>query len=151
MYSMDAKEFLLEYAALKMEAINHSKRIIKAFNDTQIPATHLCEGSRRTLGSKDRQENATIRYTETKDRLQPQIDANKAKMRQIEDAISSMTDGLEREVLRLRYIDVNSWKPVPWREVAIELYGDDEEKDLKRVQRLHQEALKSLTAVLEDM
>ena len=149
MYSMDAKEFLLEYAALKMEAINHSKRIIKAFNDTQIPATYLYEDSRRALGSKDRKENVTIRYIETKDYLQPQIDANIAKMRQIEDAISNMTDGLEREVLRLRYIDVGGWKPVPWREVAMELYGDDEEKDLKRVQRLHREALKSFGKILD--
>lgn len=145
---MDAKEYLNRYAVLKMEALHNEERILLAFNETQIPAMKQGDGSQRTAGSGDRQENATLRYIEIKDRLQPQIDANKAQMRQIEEDIDSLADGMEREVLRLRYIDVDGWKPVLWRLVALKMYRDDEEKDLQRVQRVHKEALNSLDAVL---
>lgn len=145
---MDAKEYLIEYAALKMEALHNEERILEAFNSTQIPAMKQGDGSQRTPGRGDGKEKATLRYMELKDRLQPQIDANKAKMRQIEEDIDSLDDGMEREVLRLRYIDVDGWKPVLWRLVALKMYRNDEEKDLQRVQRVHKEALSSLDAVL---
>lgn len=145
---MDAKEYLLEYAALKMEAINNEDRIAEAFNETLIPAVTQGDGSQRTPGRGDRQEKMNIRYIETKERLQPVIDANKAKMRQIEDDIASLADLMQREVLRLRYIDVDGWQPVPWRLVAITMYRGDEDKDVHRVLRLHREALASLDAVL---
>lgn len=145
---MDAKEYLESYAALKQEALNNEDRILQAFNETLIPAMAQGDGSQRTPGRGDRQEKASIRYIETKDRLQPIIDANKAKMRQIEDTISGLADPMQREVLRLRYLDVDGWKPVKWRFVAMTMYHDDDSKDVLRVQRLCREALASLDAVL---
>ena len=146
---MDARGYLLEYAALKMEVINNEERIVEAFNDTQIPSVHLSDGSRQTLVSKSRQENANIRYIELKERLQMQIEANKARMREIEDSINRLKDPQYREVLRMRYIDVNDWDPTPWWLVAKRLYGAYDEKELKRVQRLYKKALDSLEAILE--
>ena len=146
---MDARGYLLEYAALKMEVINNEERIVEAFNDTQIPYVHLSDGSRRPPVSKSRQENANIRYIELKERLQPQIEANKAKMWEIEDNINRLKDPQSREVLRMRYIDVNDWDPTPWWLVAKRLYGAYDEKELKRVQRIHKKALDSFTEVLE--
>lgn len=145
---MDAKEYLRKYAALKMEARNNEERILLAFNETQIPAMKQGDGSQRTAGAGDRQEKAAIRYIEIKDRLQPQVDANKAEMRKIEDAINSLEDGLQREVLRQRYIDADTWKPVPWRIVSTKMYGDDEGKNVQHVQRVHREAISIIEIVL---
>ena len=145
---MDAREYLTAYAGLKMEARNNEDRIAEMFNETLIPAMTQGDGSQRTPGRGDRQEKANIRYIETKDRLQPIIDTNRAKMREIEDTISSLPDPMQREVLRLRYIDVDSWTPVKWREVARIMYGDDDEKDVLRVHRLHRDAVDSLDALL---
>lgn len=131
---------LEKYAALKMEAQNNEERILQAFNETQIPAMKQGDGSQRTAGAGDRQEKTAISYIEIKDRLQPQVDANKAEMRKIEDAVNSLEDGLQREVLRLRYIDTVSWRPVPWRIVAIKIYKSDAEKYLQQVQRIHRKA-----------
>lgn len=147
---MDTKLRLLQYAALKMEALYNEERILQAFNDTQIPAMRQGDGSQRTPGRGDRQENAAIKYMETKDRLQPMIDANREEMRRIEDAISCLTDGMEREVLRLRYIDVRGWKPLSWRRVSIKMYGDDEDKNVHSVQRIHRRAVDSLDAVFAE-
>lgn len=145
---MGAKEYLLKYAALKMEVRVNEERIFEVFNETQIPALAPGDGSRRTA-VKDRQEKANIRYIETKDRLQSSIDANKAEMRRIEAAIDSLKDPLHREVLRIRYTDTTNWRPLRWCDVAMRMYGDEEEKDLHRVQRIHREALATLNAVLE--
>ena len=131
---MDAKEYLMEYAALKQEARNNEERILQAFNESLIPAMAQSDGSQRTPGRGDRQEKASIRYIETKDRLQPIIDANKAKMREIEDTISSLPDPMHREVLRLRYLDVDGWNPVKWRFVALTMYHNDDENALRKLQ-----------------
>ena len=145
---MDAKEYLMEYAALKQEARNNEERILQAFNESLIPAMAQSDGSQRTPGRGDRQEKASIRYIETKDRLQPIIDANKAKMREIEDTISSLPDPMHREVLRLRYLDVDGWNPVKWRFVALTMYHNDDENALRKLQYIHREALASIDAVL---
>ena len=47
-------------------------------------------------------------------------------MEKIEEAISQIQDPMEREVLRLRYIDGDCWKPMPWGEVALRIYGDND-------------------------
>jgi len=70
-------------------------------------------------------------------------------MRQIELAICGLQDPLEREVLRLRYIDVDGLKPAPWKAVAFSLFRGDDEKDLKSTQRLFNKALCSFADILE--
>lgn len=145
---MDAKEYLTNYAALKMEAQNNENRILQAFNDTLIPAMRPSDGSQKTPSSGNRQESANIRYLEIKERLQPQIDANKAEMREIEDTIDLLPDRMEREVLRLRYIDADGWKPTIWREVAVVMYRSDEDKNVQQVQRIHRKAIEALDVIL---
>ena len=145
---MGAKEYLESYAALKMEVRMNEDRICEVFNETQIPATHLRDESRRTPGNRGPQESANIRYIETKDRLQPVIDAKKAQMREIESVIDGISRPMLREVLRIRYTDTNTWKPLKWREVAMRMFGDDDEKDLRRLLLYHREALAAFEAVL---
>ena len=147
---MDAKEYLTNYAALKMEAQNNENRILQAFNDTLIPAMRPSDGSQKTPSSGNRQESANIRYIEIKERLQPQIDANKAEMKEIEDTINCLPDRMEREVLRLRYIDADGWRPTIWREVAVVMYGSDEEKNVLQVQRIHKKAISEIDATLAE-
>ena len=144
---MDAREYLTSYAGLKMEARNNEERIAEAFNETLIPAMAQSDGSQRTPGRGDRQEKASIRYIEIKDRLQPMIDASKARMREIEDTISSLPDPRHREVLRLRYIDTDNWNPVKWRMVALTMYRSNDDNALRRLRRVHREALAAFEAV----
>ena len=147
---MDAKEYLMEYAALKQEALNREDRISEAFNETLIPAMAQGDGSQRTPGRGDRQEKANIRYMEIKDRLQPMIDENRARMLQIEDDIASLADPMQREVLRLRYIDVDGWNPVKWRIVAQTMYRSNDDNALRRLRRVHREALAALDEVIAE-
>lgn len=145
---MDPKEYLSEYAALKMEALAHESRIRKAQNNTEMPASGVSDGAQRSPGRGDRFENAVISYIAVKEEFQPLIDENLARMRQIRESIGRLEDGLQREVLRRRYIDVDGWTPAPHRQVAMELYHDDDEKEIQRVKKIHREALEALGEVL---
>lgn len=62
-------------------------------------------------------------------------------MRAIEGAVLSLPDPLERSVLEHRYFSSDTIRLMKWREIALEMYGDDDEKDLQAVYRLHNEAL----------
>lgn len=64
-----------------------------------------------------------------------------ADVQAIEAAIDRIEDPLERECLRLRYIDGNGYKLMPWRDVSIAIFGDDDEKYLLSTFRLHGKAL----------
>ena len=61
----------------------------------------------------------------------------------INAAVHALSDPMEREVLRLRYLDGDgdSYRLMRWREVAIRIYGDDDAKDIISAQRLHDKAL----------
>ena len=52
-----------------------------------------------------------------------------------------------REVLRIRYTDTTGWKPVKWREVAMRMYGDDDDNAIRNLIRYHREALAAFEAV----
>lgn len=73
----------------------------------------------------------------------PLITANDKEIACINAAVHALSDPMEREVLRLRYLDGDgdSYRLMRWREVAIRIYGDDDAKDIISAQRLHDKAL----------
>ena len=143
---MDAKEYLESYAALKMEVRNLEDRIAEVFYAAQLPAMRQSDGSQKTP-SRDVQEKANIRYIETKDEMQPLIDANKEKMRQISGLVATLSNPFHREILRIRYMDTNCWKPLKWADVAMQLRGNDEERDVLYAKRLHKKAMEEFASV----
>lgn len=80
----------------------------------------------------------------------PYVEEKQREMDLIERAIDNIEDPLYRVVLRRRYIICKNGSQTPWREIAIGMYGDDDEKDLTRVQRLHKKALKCFAAAFKD-
>ena len=79
-------------------------------------------------------------------RITPQLAANRRKMSQIEEEVSALPEPLEREVLRLRYLDSCCCRLTPWKQVALRLYGSDDTAAVQYVRRLHDLALLDLTA-----
>ena len=77
------------------------------------------------------------------DSLRSQIAGLKKRMSDIEAAVSEINDPLEREVLRERYIEGKNNRLVGWQRVALSIYGDNDEKHMMAVFRLHGRALKS--------
>lgn len=65
-------------------------------------------------------------------------------MAAVEAAIDHGEDPLGREYLRLRYIGGDGYRLKPWGEVAVMIYGDNDEKSLHSIFRLHGKALQHI-------
>lgn len=146
----EIKERLKRYPALQKQTENMEARLEVLRSEETIPPIKPGDGSKRTAGSGDRQERAIIRRMEYEERTAPTIAANKAETKAIDKAVAALSDPLEREVLTIRYIEADGYKPLLWREVAIAMYGKDEEADLLRVQRIHKKAVQSLQEILQE-
>lgn len=140
------KERLASYISLRLEVDNQLERLARMRNDEKIPAMRESDGSQHSPGSGDRMERAIIRRMEYEDRVMPQIEAALVEMETIEQAIYAVADPMEREVLRLRYMEGNYIRHMPWRDVALKLFGDDDKRHMVATYRLHTRALTNITS-----
>ena len=135
------KIILSTFVTLRHEVESMAERLRRLESEAILPPMRPGGGAQPSPGSGDRNERAYIRWLEYKDRVQPQIEGHRRKMRAIEGAVLSLPDPLERSVLEHRYFSSDTIRLMKWREIALEMYGDDDEKDLQAVYRLHNEAL----------
>ena len=145
----EIKERLKRYPGIKMETEKMLSRLEMLRSEETLPPMRQGDGTKRTAGSGDRQERAIIRRMEYEERTAPTIAANKQDIKAIDAAVAALSDPLEREVITIHYIEVETYKPLPWRDVAIAMYGDDSDAKLLAVHRLHSKALHSLQEILQ--
>ena len=145
----EIKERLKRYPALKMETEKMTARLEVLRSEETIPPLRPGDGSKRTAGTGDRQERAIIRRMEYEESTAPTIAANKQEIKAVDRAVAALTDPLEREVIKIHYIEVDGYKPLPWRDVAFAMYGDDTDAKLRNVHRLHSKALQSLREIMQ--
>ena len=146
----EIKERLKRYPALKQQTEKLEARLEVLKSEETIPPLRPGDGSKRTAGTGDRQERAILRRMEYEERNAPTINANKQEMKAIDRAVVALSDPLEREVITIHYIEVDSYKPLPWRDVAVAMYGEDTDAKLLAVHRLHSKALQSLRKILQE-
>lgn len=135
------KQRLSQYISLKMEVEHQEERIARMKREETIPALKLGDGSKHSSGSGDRMERAILRRMEYEERIAPKVEAAVAEMRAIEDAVSAVPDPMEREVLRLRYMEGECLRHPSWKEIALKLFGDNDERYMVATYRLHARAL----------
>lgn len=141
------KERLKKYPELKMEIENHLERLARMKSNEIMPAMKEGDGSQHTPSASDRMANAIIKCMDYTERSAERINGILREMEIIETAIESLPDPMEREVLRLRYIDGRFSRPRPWQEVSLRLYGDNDEKSMTATFRAHGRALQSIEKV----
>lgn len=146
----EIKERLKRYPGLRMETDNLLARLEVLKSEETLPPMRQGNGSKRTAGTGDRQERAILRRMEFEERNGPTIAANKQEIKAIDRAVAALSDPLERDVIKIHYIEVDTYKPLPWREVAVAMYGDDADAKLLAVHRLHRSALQSLQQILQE-
>lgn len=145
----EIKQRLKRYPGIKMETEKMLSRLAVLRSEETLPPMRQGDGSKRTAGTGDRQERAIIRRMEYEERNAPKIAANQQEIKALDAAVLALDDPLEREVITIHYIEVDTYKPLPWREVALEIYGDDSDAKLLAVHRLHGKALRSLQEILQ--
>lgn len=139
------KQRLASYVSLKMEIENRLERLIRLQNEAKIPAVRQGDGSKHSPGGDGRMERAIIRAMEYEEKIKPQIEANRREMEAIEAEIDAINDPMEREILRLRYIDCDGCRLMPWKDVALRMFGDNDERHILAAYRLHGRALVSIS------
>lgn len=142
---MITKEQLQSYVGLRLEAENITERLARLRAEAQLPPMRNSDGSQHTPGAADRLARSVEALLEYEQRTAPRLAQIRAQLAAIEAAVDALPDPLEREVLRLRYLDAKNGRLVKWRKVAYAIYGDDDDSDMQAVFRLHDEALKHLS------
>ena len=140
------KQRLNDFLPLRMEVENRLEKLERLKNEARIPAVRHGDESKHNPGSGDRMERAVLRYMEYEQEISPKVEAAKLEMQEINEAINRIPDPLEREVLRLRYMDGENCRRLKWREISIKVFGDDEERHLMAIYRIHGKALEDIQA-----
>ena len=144
----EIKQRLSQYSAIRVELDNLLDRLERLKSEESMPAMRPSDGSKSTGGTGDRQERSIIRRMEYEERHRAEIHAKRNELREIECLINSISDPMERMVLRIRYTDSETAKPMPWRAVAMAIYRDDSDAKMLATYRLHSRALNSLQALI---
>ena len=144
----EIKKRLSQYSAIRVELDILEERLEQLKSEETLPAMRPGTGSKPTGGTGDRQERSIIRRMEYEERHGAEIDAKRAELRFIESSITAVADPMERMVLRIRYTESETAKPMPWRAVAMAIYKDDSDSKMLAIYRLHGRALNSLQGIM---
>ena len=144
----EIKKRLSNYSAIRVELDNLEERLERLKSEETLPPMRPGNGSKPTGGTGDRQERAIIRRMEYEERHGPEMEAKRKELKYIEDSINSVADPMERMVLRIRYTESGTAKPMPWRDVAIAIYKDDSDSTMLTVYRILDKAVKSLQKLM---
>lgn len=145
------REQLYRYAKIKQQVENQLERLVRMKNEELIPALKMGDESKRNPGASDRMANAVIRRINYEEEISASMEANLAEMDAVRNAIASLDDPMEQEVLNLRYIDCEGYRHTPWKDVAFKLYGDDDDNQVRAVQRLRKSAEDNLCGKEEEI
>ena len=144
MTDQDIKQRLSRYIALRAETENRLERLARLKNAAEIPAMRTGDGSQHTGSSGERMARAVETYIEYEEQIRPKIEENLLEMARTRSMVESLSDPMEREVLRLRYLDGETCRLMSWKDVACQLYGDDDDRMIHACLRLHAKALQSI-------
>ena len=135
---------LKAFVFLRSEVDNQLERLLRMRNKELFPERKESDGSKHTASGSDRMANAIVRRLQYEEKILDEVERKMDEMDATQSAIDSLTDSLEREVLRMRYVDCDGLKHTPWREIALDLYGDDDEAQMQMVFRIHKRAISNL-------
>ena len=147
----DIKKRLSQYSAIRVELDILEDRLERLKSEETLPAMRQGSGSKPTGGTGDRMERSIIRRMEYEERHGQEIDAKRDELRYIQDSIQAVADPMERMVLRIRYTESETTKPMPWRAVALAIYKDDSDSKMLAIYRLHSKALNSLQGIMTEI
>ena len=138
------KERLRSYIYLRREVDARLERIARMKSQEQFAEHKDSDGSKHTASGYGRMENAIIRRMAYVESVAAELEAKLDEMDAITAAVDRLDDAQEREILRMRYIDCEECRHTSWRDIALDMYGDDDEAQLKMVFRIHKRALQNL-------
>lgn len=132
------KARLEQYAGLRLELHNRLQQL-----------------ARLQQADRDRPLPTGSRAEEYARRIAGTVQGNRRELAEIEAAVATLHDPLEREVLRLRYLEPSrdpqtgrkSARHTTWNEISRTMYGSSDKGTCRATIRIHDRALQHLTAI----
>lgn len=139
-----SKKRLLDFPKIKRQSENQLERLARMKSAEIFPEIRLGNESKRNPGAGDRMASDIVRRLTYEDEITADLESNLAEMDIVRRSIKALADRMEQDVLWFRYVDVDSYRPAAWREVALRIYNDDSEEKVRAVTRLHWKALEHI-------
>ena len=126
----ETKARLEQYAGLRLELHNRLQQL-----------------ARLQQADRDRPLLTGSRAEEYARRIAGTVQRNRRELAEVEAAVTALTDPIEREVLRLRYMASETCRPMPWAQVADNIMHRYDQAVLHFIHRAHKKALQHLTDI----
>lgn len=127
MTSSEAKKRLEQCLGLRLELHNRLQQL-----------------ARLQQADRDRPLPTGSRAEEYVRRISGTVQRNRRELAEVEAAVTALTDPIEREVLRLRYMVSETCRPMPWAQVAGIIIHRDNKAAICCVLRTQDRALQHL-------
>ena len=128
------REWLENYIAMARECEHRQERLARMKSAEVLPPLRAGnDGSQHTGSSGEHMARSVEKRLEYEEQIAPILAENRRRMRAVEHAVCTLPPR-ERDILRMRYMDSDTLRPLPWRDIATKLFGTDEK-------RIHRAAL----------
>ena len=144
MTEQEIKERLGRYLALQMENENQLERLARMRSGVYMSHRQIGSESQH-IGSSDRMGMAVDNVLVQENKIASRVESNKLEMETIRRMVENLPDPMEREVLRVRYLDGENVQSLSWKEVAYKLLGKSDDAAQKKARRIHAKAIESLS------
>ena len=139
------KERLIKYVDMLEELENQRERLLRLEHSVSSPHSPGFDGLPRAGGDPDKIGIALSQKEMIEESIRETELTVKKEFKELEKAVRRLKKAEERMVIRLRYFDRYSWQDVAAAMFHKQKdYVDKEESYIRRVQRIHGNALLSL-------
>ena len=135
------REWLENYIAMARECELRQERLARMKSAEVLPPLRAGnDGSQHTGSSGEHMARSVEKRLEYEEQIAPILAENRRRMRAVEHAVCTLPPR-ERDILRMRYMDSDTLRPLPWRDIATKLFGTDEKRHIDAALRIHRAAL----------
>ena len=145
----DLKKWLKTYPPMKIQEENLNEQLARMKSAEQFPPMDRGGEGGKGSGPADPMGKMVSSRVDLERKMENTVRKRRREMAEIEDAILMLPDSMQQQCLWLRYIDVDSCDPTPWKTVAKKIYRNDSDSRVRMVQNLHGDALASMLKVMQ--
>lgn len=153
----ELSEWLGSYPSLKMQAESFNEQLARMKSAEEFPSMEKGKveskggTGEKGIGPPDPMGAAVSRRVDLERKMADTVEERNREMAAIENAILMLPDSMHQLCLWLRYIDVDSCDPTPWKAVAMKIYRKDDEAKVRTTQNIHGAALLSLVKRMQEV
>lgn len=113
------REWLENYISMARECEHRQERLARMKSAEVLPPLQAGnDGSQHTGSSGEHMARSVEKRLEYEEQIAPILAENRRRMRAVEHAVCTLPPR-ERDILRMRYMDSDTLRPLPWRNMQM--------------------------------